>query len=260
MSLPTPLAVLGAFQQFILCTLPGKLPVSPRTGQVGINAHDRQHHTNAATAYAAAARTGHAVAFVLTKDDPLFCLDIDGALQPDNTWSPIVYDVLSALPGSACEISQSGRGIHVWGLCHPMPEHGCKNVALGVELYHADRFICLGRPDATGDAVTDCSSVMPSVIARWFAPSATVSQTPADWTTGPCPEWRGPADDAELIRRMLSSRSNPFSGKASVQDLWTRNVEALARTYPSSTGDPYDGSSADMALATHLEFWTGRDC
>lgn len=259
--LPPALAILGAFRQFILCALPSKLPVSPYTGQVGINAHDTQHHTDAATAYAAAERMGHAVAFVLTQHDPLFCLDIDGALQPDGTWSALSQSVLAALPGAACEVSQSGRGLHIWGVCADMPAHACKNTSLGIELYHTDRFICLGREDAVGDASLDCSTLLPSVIAQWFPPSAT-PDAPAEWTDGPCAEWRGPADDEALIARMMACRSNPFGAKATVQDLWTRNVEVLARAYPPSGNgnDPYDGSSADMALASHLAFWTGKDC
>lgn len=258
--LPPALAILGAFRQFILCALPSKLPVSPYTGQVGINAHDPQHHTDAATAYAAAERMGHAVAFVLTANDPLFCLDIDGALQPDGTWSQGSQTMLAALPGCGVEVSQSGRGLHLWGVCADMPPHACKNVALGLELYHDARFICLGRPDAVGDASLDCSALLPSVISQWFAPTVPSGALPAEWTTEPCAEWRGPADDAELIRRMLACRSNPFGGKATIQDLWTCNVEALAKAYPSQGVDPFDRSSADAALASHLSFWTGRNC
>src|SRR5690606_886953 len=36
--------------------------------------------------------------------------------------------------------------------------------------------------------------------------------------------------------------------------------EALSKAYPSATGDAYDRSSADAALASHLHFWTGRNC
>lgn len=258
--LPPALAILGAFRQFILCALPSKLPVSPYTGQVGINAHDPQYHTDAATAYAAAERMGHAVAFVLTAQDPLWCLDIDGALQSDNTWSTTAQTVLASLPGCGVEVSQSGRGLHIWGVCSDMPPHACKNVALGLELYHTDRFICLGRPDAVGDASLDCSALLPAVISQWFAPTVPSGALPAEWTTEPCAEWRGPADDAELVRRMLACRSNPFGGKATVQDLWTCNVEALAKAYPSQGVDPFDRSSADAALASHLSFWTGRNC
>lgn len=76
---------------------------------------------------------------------------------------------------------------------------------------------------------------------------------------GPVPEWRGPADDAELIRRALNSRSaaSAFGARASFADLWECNTEALAKSYP----DPkhlYNASEADAALVAHLSFWTGQ--
>jgi primase-polymerase (primpol)-like protein len=83
----------------------------------------------------------------------------------------------------------------------------------------------------------------------------------AEWTSGPVPEWRGPVDDSELIRRALRSQSSAaaFGGRASFADLWTGNVEALSRAYPDAVR-PYDASSADAALAAHLAFWTGANC
>ncbi|MGO9337273.1 MAG: phage/plasmid primase, P4 family, partial [Terracidiphilus sp.] len=82
-----------------------------------------------------------------------------------------------------------------------------------------------------------------------------------EWTNVPCPEWRGPTDDDELIRRALRSQSGAaaFGNKASFADLWNANEEALSHTYPAE-GRPYDASRADAALAQHLAFWTGNDC
>jgi P4 family phage/plasmid primase-like protien len=82
-----------------------------------------------------------------------------------------------------------------------------------------------------------------------------------EWTNDPCPEWRGPTDDDELIRRALRSQSGAaaFSNKASFADLWNANEEALSHTYPAE-GRSYDASRADAALAQHLAFWTGKDC
>ena len=49
--------------------------------------------------------------------------------------------------------------------------------------------------------------------------------------------------------------------KAKFCDLWHVNEDVLARAYPDTTGiRPYDTSSADMALACHLAFWTGKNC
>ena len=82
-----------------------------------------------------------------------------------------------------------------------------------------------------------------------------------EWTNVPCPEWRGPTDDDELIRRALVSQSGAaaFGNKARFADLWNANEEALSHTYPAE-GRPYDASRADAALAQHLAFWTGNDC
>jgi hypothetical protein len=81
-------------------------------------------------------------------------------------------------------------------------------------------------------------------------------------TDGPVPEWRGPADDDDLIRRALRSKSaaGVFQGRACFADLWENNVDALAVAYPpKKAGEAYDASQADMALIAHLCFWTGKD-
>lgn len=103
----------------------------------------------------------------------------------------------------------------------------------------------------------------PICIDLWLmmAPpvAATAPPPPMHWTSEPVPEWRGPTNDADLLRRALKSRSaaSAFGSRASFADLWEANVEALAKAFP---GDPYDASRADAALAQHLAFWTGRNC
>lgn len=81
-----------------------------------------------------------------------------------------------------------------------------------------------------------------------------------DLSDAPVPEWRGPEDDDELIRRALASRSAAaaFGNKASFADLWERNTERLALAFPDASRD-FDASAADAALASHLAWWTGRN-
>ena len=88
---------------------------------------------------------------------------------------------------------------------------------------------------------------------------------PVEATDGP-PVWNDwqidPAEDADLLRRMLNSRSaaGAFGGKVSFQQLWDGDAAALGRTFPDPGGTrPFDASSADAALAQHLAFWTRRD-
>src|SRR3546814_11499435 len=81
------------------------------------------------------------------------------------------------------------------------------------------------------------------VVDAYFPPRAVVEAA-----EGPRADWRGPADDDELIRRMLASRVSAdaaFGGKISVQRLWA--------------GDCDKSHGPEFALISHLLFWTGCD-
>lgn len=258
----TPLYATPQWIVVLLAPLPNgktdKIPCDYRTAATHVDAHDRAHWTT----YQHAATLAHqwgpqfTVGFVLTENDPFFCVDIDGALQPDGTWSPLSANICAMLPNCVIEVSQSGRGLHVWGQGQ-VPPHSMKRVDLGVEFYTERRFIAIGHSQV-GDMSQPCPTI--AQFAQQFFPPR---ETHAVHGDGPDPAWRGPTDDAELLRRALQSRSaaGVFGGKATFADLWERNVEVLARAYPPdrSSSDPYDGSSADAALAQHLAFWTGKD-
>lgn len=267
------LEALKMRRQFIVYKLqssvkrPGKTDKYPcdfRTGHV-VSAHEPQFWTDSAIAIAAATRLGdsYGIGFVLTPECKLFCLDIDNCLLPNNTWSQFAKELCNMFPDAAIEVSQSGKGLHIWGTyTGDMPNHGSKNVEHGIELYTEKRFIALGSPDgANGNVTTDCTMWLHHVIAAYFPPNATSNNADCGWTTEPCKEWRGPDDDDELIIRASRSQSPAavFGNKASFTDLWTGNAEALGRSY-SANGRPYDASSADAALAQHLAFWTGKNC
>ena len=111
-------------------------------------------------------------------------------------------------------------------------------------------------------ADTDCTAQLHAVIAKFFQPR--IASTPEKWTTEPVPEWNGLEDDDDLIHKALQSKSAAaaFGTRASFADLWNCNVDVLARVFPPDASDKglYDESSADMALAQHLAFWTGKNC
>ena len=266
------LAPMVAYRQFILCklaptTTPGKLTKLPcdwRTGAIS-NAHDEAIHTDwvSATLAAQSRGDGWGVGFVFTANDPFWFLDIDNC-RSGGAWSTVATEVCAALPGAAVEVSQSGRGLHLFG-SGVAPIHGCKNVPLGLEFYTEGRFVFLGdQSTAVGSAGMDATALLPGVVGRWFPPRAegVVGETGLDWTDGPCEGWRGPTGDADLLRRAMASKSAraAFSGGASFADLWRADEAALGRAFPDAGGRAYDASSADAALAQHLAFWTGRDC
>lgn len=266
--LPQALVPLAQYKQFILWKRvdrgngkQDKLPINYSTTEV-TDAHNPQAWTDAQTAIATAKLFGpeYGVGFVFTKNDPFYFLDIDKCAD-NGQWSDTAKKLMDYLPGAAIEISQSGTGLHIigTGVC---PDHSCKNIQLGLELYTQDRFVALTGTHATGSADMDSSAALTALVVNYFPPKITAESSA--WTTGPVAEWSGIADDEKLIAKMLASKSaaSAFGSRASFADLFNKNVPALAAIYTpdaSDTGE-YDESSADAALAQHLAFWTGKDC
>jgi primase-polymerase (primpol)-like protein len=267
--LPDALAPFAQFAQFILWRLApdgkNKLPIDYRTGRKtskGLGAHDPAIWLPADLAFQWAAHWGpdYGVAFVFTENDPFFFLDIDDCRDPDTgEYSETAWEMLRWFDGAAVEVSQSGRGLHVFGV-GTCPPHCCKHVGLGLELYTNARFVALTGTGAIGRADFDCSASLGQMVPYYFPKKQ--PGTIDDWTTEPVSQWRGLADDDELLRRALASRSaaSVFGDTASFAQLWTADAEALGRAFPDSQGRAYDASSADLALAQHLAFWTGSDC
>lgn len=202
------LAPLAAFNQFIVARRADKVPIDPRTLHP-VNAQSPAAWLSFADAVEHLGRLGpgYGLGFVLTRAARLTVIDIDHALQHDNTWSPLALELIAALPGAVVEVSQSGEGLHIWCRHPAPPDHSNKNTALRIEAYSCARYIMLGT-GAVGTMADQCDA-LPAVLARYFPPAAPADGD--DHVAGPCPEWRGPPDtdegNAELIRRALASRS-----------------------------------------------------
>lgn len=200
------------------------------------------------------------VGFVLTANDPYFCIDLDNARDPA-TGAPTeqAAQVMAMFPGAYMEVSHSGKGYHIFGQ-GAMPEWSMnKNQSNGMEIYHVERYIALGH-HGQGDPDLNWQSVLESFCAIYMGRREQV--TPTEWSEGPCDDWSGPTVDIDLIERAMNSRPSMFSNGASFAELWNADVDALSRNYPDNFGGnrPYDASSADAALMAHLAFWTGKDC
>lgn len=177
----------------------------------------------------------------ITVESGLFFLDID-ALPADCIPDARAQQLLTMFPGAFVEWSSSKRGLHIVGrMAAPVP-HSSRNDALHLEFYTAERGIALNI-DAVPIGSMDSMHDVSGVVSQFFPPRAVVA---ADGERRP--DWRGPADDAELIRRMLAARVSAdaaFNGKPSLPLLWN--------------GDAEKNSNNDAALASHLAFWTGCD-
>ncbi|MDB4312085.1 DUF5906 domain-containing protein [bacterium] len=268
-ALPPGLAAFAAYNQFIMCQVvpdtpkARKLPIDHRTGSAA-NAHDPAIHLDINSALRLKVSNPQwLIGFVFTKNDPFYFLDIDNCAV-DGAWEPIVQEMVNALPGAAVEISQSGVGIHIFGsYVGAAPLHSCKNIPRDLELYTADRFVMLTGNVYNGVASADNTAALGLVISQNFPPTVAIQS--ADWTTEPSPEWRGPEDNAELLKRFLAQKATMgqvFHNEPTNRQLWYADADALGLKWPDGGGQQraFDGSSADASLASRLAFWTGGDC
>ena len=237
-----------------------KIPVHPYSLK-NHNAHDSEAWVDMATAFALAGALGaqYGVAFTLVPGNNLFFIDIDECLGPDGNWTDVVHNLCSRFAGAAVEISHSGRGIHIIGR-GAAPAHGCKS-EWGFDLYTKKRFIALTGKGITGDVSTDHTAALHVLVDQFLQPKHGDGLA-ADWSTEPCAGWRGPTDDAELLRRALQSRNarSTFGGRAAFADIWENNEDVLTQTFPSNDHPGPDWSRVDAALAQYLAFWTGNNC
>lgn len=270
-NLPAPLRAMASYAQFILWKLvpdipkPKKLPVNPYTLEVfSKDSSWQEDPTQWATAEhvaAVAAATGMHIGFLFTPNDPFFFVDIDGALRPDNSWSPFALEVCQMFAGCAVEVSQSGKGLHIFGTGMAPANHRCRDDKLGLEFYTQGRFVAITGINIIGDSGHVAQQGVDFLLGKYLPARATHGAL--GWTTEPVEEWSGPEDDNELIERMLKAKSSAaaaFGSRAPLTTLWSGDEEELAKFYPSSSGDAFDRSSADAALCQHLAFWTGKDC
>lgn len=244
---------------------PRKVPINPRTG-IACNPTDPAAWCTYQEAADLAARTGLALAYVFHEGDGYFFLDIDNCRQADGSWTQLALSLVAAFQGhAACEVSQSGSGLHIFGWASAIPDHACRNIPLGLELYHTGRFVALTDAGTSGMIDADCSDALARVVASFF-PRTSASRDVTDWTdTGQGGEG-ATADDEELIRIMMASGKNTAAATFNpdhvcFEDLWTANEEKLAAKWPSQGGDcAYDRSAADSALASLIAYWTAKNC
>lgn len=204
------------------------------------------------------ARDPHHVAIVLT--DGLACLDVDDAIV-DGQWTPIAHRVLSLFPDCATEISQSGRGLHVFMHTGALDVTRYMNRPLGAgyEFYPGDRFIALGR-GLQGDWVGGRSAWGTDAGSRL---AAFLTPRPASAAPGAAAGVLPPyVTDEMIVGRITEQRTvNAALGrKAPPADLWAgvARADVLATFYPDGRGG-FDHSRADAALLSHLAFWCWRD-
>lgn len=193
---------------------------------------------------------GTVLGYWLTPDARMFFIDLDECVDPaTGELAPDAARLVAPFVAAGClfEASSSGTGAHIIGsYTGELPPHSNKRPGThSFELYVRDRGIALNLERATGTASVDATGHLLATLAEWFPPRAVTVSLPVGERR---PEWCGPEDDDELIRRALAATGSVaarMGGKASFGDLWHGKVEL--------------NNESDMALASHLAFWTGCD-
>lgn len=209
----------------------GKRIISPVTGQLArSNASETWTDFHTASEYAEKYRFD-GLAIALTGG--IVFVDIDEAIDGDERRQKNLNALIEKLQPTYCETSTSGKGIHFL-FKGRMPDYArCKNDAANLEMYERGRFVCM-----TGNVVGSCTELreipaeMVAHINKKF-----IGEPIPDYMPTVCP---ASESDSELIDRILESRQG----------------EKFSRLYNGDISGYGSQSSADMALAKILAFWT----
>jgi hypothetical protein len=250
-----------------------KVPVHPLTGYAAdpagnpFNPHEPESWLTPeeAAMWAEQLGDGYGVGVVISEQIVLpnglrlFCLDLDKC-RDGAQWLPHAAAFCARFPGALVECSVSGNGLHVFASYRgERPDHGVKNKTYRMELYTRLRFIAITGVGAVGSALVDHTAALHALAREFFPPHDDIEYG-NELSDAPVPEWSGPEDDDELLRRAMRSHSAGavFGGRAAFADLFTGNEVVLSRVFPAFKATPWDYSAADQALANHLAFWTGN--
>ena len=189
---------------------------------------------------------------VLTEKDNLFCIDIDNCIVENEINETALY-FMGLFTDCYIEQSASRNGIHIIGFGNPPCEHK-KEILYNdqkLELYTKSRSITISQDIIQRKDDRNFAVNFEYVVNEFFKkeePKQKLASVNHNLTL----------DDNEIIQRALNSRSaaSDFGHGCSFKDLYTGNKSVLKTCYQSKSSSEYDASSADLALASHLSFWS----
>lgn len=180
------------------------------------------------------------LSFALTSDDDLVGIDLDDCVDEHGNIAPEAQAVIDEFDTYA-EVSPSGTGVKVFlrgckpegSRCRKLDVFGCKEI----EIYEHARFFAVtgAHVEGTPVAIEERQGQLETLCGRLWPPEAKSTRNAKPTSGG----FEG--SDRELLEKMFAAEN----GDA---------VERLFGGDISAYGD--DHSRADIALCTHLAFWT----
>lgn len=207
-----------------------KVPVDVTTGR-RINHLDPANWRSFDAVHAVISTGGaDGAGFVLTRNDPYFCIDLDHCRDPETgEIDPAAQEVLDRFDTYA-EVSVSGTGVHILGI-GTLPD-GARNRTGNVEVYDRARFIAVTGNRLGDRPMADCGDE----LTRWH--SETFGQQ-------------------RLARERTERRSQPLTDDQLFEVMArARNVDKIRALWNGDTSGYVSQSEADLALVSHLAFYT----
>lgn len=216
-----------------------KVPYKVASGRIRASSTDPETWTTfaAAVAFCNAQSWIDGIGVIVTDDDDLVGVDLDGCLNGDDlaTWARSIVKKLN----SYTEVSPSGHGLRVFVRGKLPPGRRQKDFEgdhVGIGLYETGRFLTV-----TGNNVTRVSTVVERTT-ELAEIHRELFGDPKPTTNGVV-HYRKPLEiaDAELLARARAAGNG--------DRFWT--------LWSGDLGDHSSASEADSALVTHLLWWTG---
>jgi primase-polymerase (primpol)-like protein len=282
--LPDGLEKLAPYPQFVVCEitprpgLPGKfdkIPIDPSTGRrlkwgTPSNLMIIEQAGKAQAILEAENRhKKYSLGYILKETDPFFVIDLDNCIitntEGTREYTAIAIEILPLFPGAAVQVSNSGSGIHIYGMLTECLPHKCWYP--GIEFYTGARLIAISKNPVIGNINTDHTEAIARFVEKYMQQSASdTSHIAREWTTEG-KEGHGILDDEELIKIGLQEKRtndfskilNPSDSDMSFADYFNCDIDRLSKKHPrasDSTSDTsYDASVADIAFASKINFY-----
>lgn len=214
-----------------------KVPYQPDTGQ-GAKSNDPRSFVSYETAMQASGYDGIGIGIF----NGICAIDLDGCVTDSGYYSETAAEIVH-LMHSYTEFSPSGNGLHILfhadGFQYDTRRFYIMNHQAGIEVYVAgvtSKYVTITGNVCESYEFGDRTKELQILLERYM-------RRPETDTGNAINAANSPANSGDLIRMALTSRNG-----AAFKSLW----EGSTMGYSSQ-------SEADMALCSHLAFWTEKD-
>lgn len=216
-----------------------KVPYNARTGN-----RASSNDLSTFSSYGEAVKVMHnytGIGFIVSHD--ICAIDLDDCVNEAGELNEIAQNVIAYFPNCYIEKSPSGRGLHIYfrvsNVDYDTDDYYINNRKLGIEVYIArvtKRFLTLTGDVFQDGNLEDMTDTLPQFLEVFMKRSSTVRLNDGDETVSYL------SDESVIEKASKSGNCEKF------KKLWSGDIPS----YESR-------SEADLALASILAFWCGRD-